>query len=150
MIRTARRLGAICAVAAASLTATSTARAENLGLQGLELLAYLAGAVVVMDVAFTTYDVIQAARGELPSKGVCVAEAIVAAPQLALGAIFMGASRRDEKAPAITFTAWTAVLTAHGIWGATASDKESRASSTGALRGGPARASWSIGLVSRF
>ena len=41
---------------------------------GLQGLAYLAAGVIVADVAFSIHDGVQMGRGELPSRGVAVAE----------------------------------------------------------------------------
>jgi hypothetical protein len=131
---------------AAALAATPDARAGGTGMEGLQGLAYLAAAVIIADVAFTVYDGVQMGRGELPSRGVAVAELLLCGPQV-FGGLAFAASSPSTRGPGLAFTAWTTALSAHGVWGIVTPRGGSGAS---APAPGAAPASWSAGLAGTF
>jgi hypothetical protein len=107
------------AVAAAILLAWSRdARACGRGGYGsgggLDALIAIVVATAAVDVGFTLWDAGSALASHHPSTAYGVVELVVAVPQLAFGI----ASTRSPGSSDFTwvYTAWMAVLTAHGIW----------------------------------
>jgi hypothetical protein len=136
----------------ASLASASPARAERTGMEGLQALAYVAAAVVVVDVGLTAYDVVVAAKGELPAPGFCVAEMIVAAPQIPL-ALTLTRSGGDTRTVGYAAAAWTTALVAHGVWGLVASARHADDAPTGAAASAlraPSRAPFGLSFGGAF
>jgi hypothetical protein len=145
-VLTRARLASL-ALAAALVVAPSPARADSLGLGGLEVLAYMAAAVVVVDAGLTTYDVVVAAKGERPAPGVCVAEMLIAAPQIPVA---IGFAKRDL---GVGVAAWTTALVAHGIWGVVAAARhagDAPPGSAASALSSPARAPIGLSLGGAF
>lgn len=67
------------------------------------------------DLTLTLYDGAIAGQGRHPSAGYGVLETLVAGPQLALG-IYGLTSSSGGKGYFAVYTAWMALLTAHGLW----------------------------------
>lgn len=135
-----------CALALA-ISSPRAARADN-ALSGLgalyDLVKIVVGVALVADLALLTYDVVEAARGEMPSRALSITEIVVAAPQAAVALTSVSwAKDPPARAPWLAVSAFTLTLTAHGIWGALA---------PGAAGGGPgtARSGLAIGMAGSF
>jgi hypothetical protein len=74
------------------------------------------------DAALGTYGIVVAARGELPARGLSIAETAVAAPQMAFYSTFYAAyqGKEDDQGsiPMVLLipTVATSILSTHGIW----------------------------------
>lgn len=139
---------AMCACALAlAISSPRAARADGYGdgLRALNDLVNVAiGVALVADLALLTYDVVEAARGEMPSRALSITEIVVAAPQAAL-AVTAGWWAKDPqaRAPWLAASAFTMTLTVHGVWGALA---------PGPAASGPgtARSGLGIGMAGSF
>jgi hypothetical protein len=151
-VLTRARLASL-ALAAALVVAPSPARADSLGLGGLEVLAYMAAAVVVVDAGLTTYDVVVAAKGERPAPGVCVAEMLIAAPQIPVAIGFAKREHDTSRGLGVGVAAWTTALVAHGIWGVVAAARhagDAPPGSAASALSSPARAPIGLSLGGAF
>ena len=146
------------ALVIASLTWSPRAHAGGTGLEGLQALVYVAVAIVAVDIGFTAYDTVQAARGKLPDRTYSIVETLMTAPQIPLGAAMYSSLAPDDKPIGAALTAWTGAMTLHGIWGWSIPRTSSASPTTvsrGALSVGPlsspSRAHvWGIGVGTHF
>jgi hypothetical protein len=95
-------------------------------LDGVAVVVAIAAGLVIADLTFTTYDLVVAGQGELPSKGWAIAETAFTVPQtLILNPLFAGLEASEKDSPALLFlmvpTMGVSVLTTHGIWSLTSS-----------------------------
>ena len=92
--------------------------------------------MLAADLAFATYDVVVAARGEMPSRALSITEVVVAAPQVALAVVAVTGSwsknTAGDKALGLAYAVFTVGLTAHGLWGALAPHGNAAGPATGA------------------
>jgi hypothetical protein len=87
------------------------------GAYGALLVAGVVGAgLVVTDVVFTGYDLVQGVSEARASKGMAIAEVAVASPQFVIGGLVLADMPRNNNmiAPAV-YVAWTGTLMVHGI-----------------------------------
>jgi hypothetical protein len=82
----------------------------------LAVVGVLGAGLVVTDVVFTGYDLVQGVSEERASKGMAVAEVAVTTPQFVLGGLVLSGMPRDNNmiAPAV-YVAWTGTLMIHGM-----------------------------------
>lgn len=78
-------------------------------------------ACAIADATFATYDIVVAAKGELPSRGWAIAEIVATAPQTLLfnGAFYGLSAHEDDPYIVLLSVPLTGItaLTTHGIWG---------------------------------
>jgi hypothetical protein len=87
------------------------------GAYGALLVAGVVGAgLVVTDVVFTGYDLVQGVSEARASKGMAIAEVAVASPQFVIGGLVLADMPRNNNmiAPAV-YVAWTGTLMVHGM-----------------------------------
>ncbi len=85
------------------------------------LVLVVGGGLAIGDLAFTAHDL----SVDKSSAGAGVGEALLAAPQVALGVAWLG-SNTSSRAGAAVYTAWMSALLVHGIYAiATANDSAS-------------------------
>jgi hypothetical protein len=105
------------------------------------------GAFALADIGFGIYDGVKAGRGEPPARGVAIAESVVAAPQVVISLIAVGAFGRDvarnggDQSVLLVATGISSALFTHGVWGAQAPPVHQ-----GVLEG----VSWAVGCDAAF
>jgi hypothetical protein len=119
---TSKIYASVLAVAIAVIVSLASRPANACGSGGsgmgsaLAVVGVVAIGTLVTDVAFTGYDLVQAAQEERASKGMAIAEVAVTAPQFVIGGLVLSSmhNNKDALIPAI-YVAWTGALMGHGI-----------------------------------
>jgi hypothetical protein len=117
---TSKIYASVLAVAVAVIVSLASRPAKACGSGGMGSALAVVGVVAIgtlaADVAFTGYDLVQAAQEERASKGMAIAEVAVTAPQFVIGGLVLSSMRYNNDAivPAI-YVAWTGALMGHGI-----------------------------------
>jgi hypothetical protein len=101
----------------------TTAAAPAHARSGFEdTLVFVAAGIVITDVAFATYGITVASKGELPSPGWAVAETIFTVPQTVAGHVLVGVLQaKDDEEDALSLlaivpTIGVSILSTHGVW----------------------------------
>jgi hypothetical protein len=118
--RTSKIYATLLALAVAVLVSLGPRSAKACGSGGgsgaLAAVGIFAAGLVVTDVVFTGYDLVQGVQEERASKGMAIAEIAVAAPQFAVGGLILSDMPRTKAAiPVACYVAWMGTLVGHGI-----------------------------------
>lgn len=113
----------------AGIGIVTTAAAPAHARSGFEdTFVFIVAGIVITDVAFATYGITVASKGELPSAGWAIGETVFTVPQTIVGHILVGVlrSKEDDDDPisllAIVPTIGVSILSTHGVWATATTD----------------------------